>query len=243
MASLDGRVAVITGASSGIGLAIAKRFVLEGAHVYITGRRQEQLEKAAREIGRNIEVVQGDVTSAEYLVHLFAVVKQNRGKVDILVTSSGVAEMNLLADISEEHYDKTFALNARATLFTIKGALPLMSRGSSVVLIGSIADSIGTRGYTTYGASKAAVRSFARTWANELAPSGIRVNVLSPGPIDTPMFDGTSEEVRETLTRLIPLGRLGRPDEVAAVALFLASDQSSFVTGAEICVDGGMTQI
>lgn len=243
MALLEKKVVVITGGNSGIGFAIAQRFVAEGAYVFITGRRQEELDKAVRIIGRNVEAIQGDATISDDLVRLFEVVRQRKTRLDILVANSGLAEMSLLPDITEEHYDKVFALNARATLFTLKRALPLMNSGGSVVLVGSIAGSIGTPGYTTYGASKAVVRSFARTWANELAPSGIRVNVVSPGPIDTPMFDGASEEVRESLTKMIPLRRLGRPEEVAAAVLFLASDQSSFTTGSELCVDGGMAQV
>ncbi len=167
----------------------------------------------------------------------------SKGKLDILVANSGFSEAATLDDITEEHFDKTFGLNARATLFTVQKAVPMMTRGGTVVLIGSIAGFIGTPGYGAYGATKAATRSYARTWTNELASRGIRVNTLSPGPIDTPMLAGASEEVRTTLKGLIPLGRLGWPEEVAAAALFLASDESSFIAGAELCIDGGMSQV
>lgn len=243
MSQLFGKVAVVTGGNSGIGLAIAQRFVAEGAYVFITGRRQAELDKAVALIGENVEAVQGDVTSTEDLDRLFETVRARKGKLDILVASSGIAEPTKLEDTSEVAYDKTFDLNARAILFTAQKAIPLMTGGGSIVLIGSIAGSIGTPGYGAYGASKAAVRSFARTWTNEFADRGIRVNTLSPGPIETPMFAEATDEVRKTLTALIPLRRLGKPEEVAAAALFLASDQSSFIAGAELCIDGGMSQV
>lgn len=243
MSKLNGKVAVVTGGSSGIGLAIARRFAAEGAHVFITGRRQAELDKAVALIGEGAEAVQGDATSMADLDRLYGTVRASRGRLDILVANSGFSEAATLNDTTEEHFDKTFGLNARATLFTVQKAVPLMTGGGAVVLIGSIAGFIGTPGYGAYGATKAAVRSFARTWTNELAAHGIRVNTLSPGPIDTPMMAGTTEEVRTALTGMIPLGRLGRPEEVAAAALFLASDESSFVTGAELCIDGGMAQV
>ncbi|KQN49569.1 oxidoreductase [Serratia sp. Leaf50] len=243
MQKLAGKTAVITGGNSGIGLAIAQRFVLEGAYVFIMGRRQEELDNAVSLIGHGIEAVQGDATNSADLDRLFARVKSVRGKLDILVPNSGISEYAPLETISEAHFDRTFGLNARATLFTVQGAVPLMSEGGAIVLIGSIAGFIGSAGYTTYGASKAAVRAYSRTWTRELASKGIRVNTLSPGPIDTPMFDAVSDEVRKTLTDLIPLGRLGKVDEVAAAALFLASDESSFIAGSELCIDGGMAQV
>jgi NAD(P)-dependent dehydrogenase (short-subunit alcohol dehydrogenase family) len=243
MSKLEGKTAVITGGSSGIGLAIAQRFVQEGAYVFITGRRQAQLDEAVRRIGGRVEAVQGDVTSKADLERLFKVVKDRAGQLDILVTSSGVSEFSTIDTLTEDHFDKAFDLNVRAMVFSVQGAVPLMAGGGAIVLIGSIAGTIGTPGYGTYGATKAAVRSFARTWTNELTGRGIRVNTLSPGPIDTPMFDGVSDEVRTLLTQQIPLKRLGRPDEVAAAALFLASADSSFVAGAEICIDGGMNQV
>ena len=179
----------------------------------------------------------------EDLDRLYEAIQERAGRLDVLVANSGMADTLSLGDITEGHFDKTFDLNARATLFTVQKALPLMAGGGSIVLIGSIADSIGTPGYTAYNASKAAVRSFSRTWTNELAARNIRVNTLSPGPIDTPMMMAASDEVRGFLTQKVPLGRLGKPEEVAAAALFLASDESSFIAGAELCIDGGMTQV
>ncbi len=243
MSSLSGKIAVVTGGSSGIGLATARRFVAEGAYVFITGRRQAELDEAAALIGKHVEAVQGDATHAADLDRLYRTVMASKGKLDILVANSGFSEAATLDDITEEHFDKTFGINARATLFTVQKAVPLMTAGGTIVLIGSIAGSIGTPGYSAYGATKAATRSYARTWTNELAGRGIRVNTLSPGPIDTPMMAGATEAVRKTLGGLIPLGRMGRPEEVAAAALFLASDESSFIAGAELCVDGGMSQV
>ncbi|WP_413733474.1 SDR family NAD(P)-dependent oxidoreductase [Sodalis sp. RH21] len=243
MAILSGKIAVITGGNSGIGLAIAQRFVVEGAFVFITGRRQEELDKAVAVIGENVEAIRGDLTQESDLERLFARVGAVKGRLDILVANSGVSEPSRLEDITPAHYDKTFNLNARATLFTAQKALPLMSKGAAIVLVGSIAGSIGTPEYTTYGATKAALRSYARTWTSELAARGIRVNTLSPGPIDTPMFAQVTDQAREALTGLVPLGRLGLPQEVAAAALFLASDESSYIAGAELCIDGGMAQV
>lgn len=243
MSRLNGKIAVVTGGSSGIGLAVARRFAAEGAHVFITGRRQAELDKAVALIGERVEAVQGDSTRAADLDRLYRTVVASKGRLDTLVVSSGFSEAAMLDDITEEHFDKTFGLNARATLFTVQKAVPLMAGGGTIVLIGSIAGSIGTPGYGAYSATKAATRSYARTWTNELAGRGIRVNTLSPGPIDTPMMAGTTEEVRKTLIGLIPLGRMGRPEEVAAAALFLASDESSFIAGAELCIDGGMIQV
>ncbi len=194
MARLDGKIAVVTGGSSGIGLAIARRFVEEGAYVFITGRRQAELDKAVALIGERVEAVQGDATNAADLDRLYRTVMASKGKLDILVANSGFSEAATLDDTTEGHFDKTFGLNARATLFTVQKAVPLMTSGGAVVLIGSIAGSIGTPGYGAYGATKAATRSYARTWTSELAGRGIRVNTLSPGPIDTPMMAGTTEE-------------------------------------------------
>src|SRR5476649_2010492 len=243
MLRLKGKIAVITGGNSGIGLATAQRFVEEGAYVFITGRRQNELDKAVTLIGSHIEAVRSDATRAEDLDRLYDRVKASKGKIDILVVSSGVSEYATLAETTAAHLDQTFNLNARATLFTVQKAVPLMVDGGSIVLIGSIAGSIGTPGYGAYGATKAAVRSFARTWTSELSGLGIRVNTLSPGPIYTPMFDSVTDDMRKTLTNLIPLGRLGLPAEVAAAALFLASDESSFIAGAELCIDGGLAQV
>lgn len=243
MARLSGKTALVTGGNSGIGLAVARRFAAEGARVFITGRRQAQLDDAVRLIGGDAEAIRGDVTIAADLTRLFDAIAARVGKLDILVTSSGMSEPATIHDITEDHFDRTFDLNVRGMVFTVQKALPLMGEGGAIVLIGSIAGAIGTPAYGTYGASKAAVRAYARTWTNELAPHGIRVNALSPGPIDTPMFDEASDEVRRSLTALIPLGRMGRPEEVAAAALFLASDESSFIAGAELSIDGGMSQV
>lgn len=243
MLKLEGKTAVVTGGNSGIGLAIARRFAEQGAHVFITGRRQAQLDEAVALIGGRVEAVQGDVTNAGDLDRLFDTVKAKAGKLDILVTSSGVSEYSTLESTTEDHFAKAFDVNVRGMVFTVQRAVQHMAGGGSIVLVGSIAGSIGNPGYGTYSATKAAVRSYARTWTAELAARKIRVNVLSPGPIDTPMFENVSDEVRLSLTSRIPLDRLGRPEEVADAALFLASSDSSFVAGAELCIDGGMTQV
>lgn len=240
MLKLEGKTALITGGGSGIGLAIAERFAAEGAQVFITGRRQTQLDLAVARIGPRAVAVQGDVTDAADLARLFDVVGK-AGKLDILVTSSGLSDYATLAETTEEHIDKTFDLNVRGMVLTVNGALPLMDTGAAIVLVGSIAGNTGNAGYGTYSATKAAVRSYARTWTHELAGRGIRVNTVSPGPTDTPMFNGVSDAVRTRFTSRIPLNRLGRPEEVAAAVLFLASEESSYVAGAELIVDGGMT--
>ncbi len=240
---LQGKTAVVTGGGSGIGLAIAERFAQEGSRVFIVGRRKPELDEAAKRLGDSVQAIQGDITKAEDLERLYETVKQQAGRLDILVANSGMADALSIDQITEDHFDKTFDLNARATLFTVQKALPLMTAGGSIVLIGSVADSIGTPGYTAYNASKAAVRSFARTWTSELASHNIRVNTLSPGPIETAMMLAAPAEVRSALASKIPLGRLGRAEEVAAAALFLASDESSFIAGAELCIDGGLTQV
>lgn len=243
MGRLVDKVALVVGGGSGIGLAIARRFASEGADVFVTGRREADLRAAARQIGGKVHAVRADAGDLHDLEGAFSAVRSERGRLDILVVNAGMSEHGPLGQVTEEHFDRTFGLNVRSLLFASQAALGLMGAGGAIVLVGSIAGVIGTSGYGVYGASKAAVRSFARTWANELAPRGIRVNVVSPGPVDTPMFDSASEEVRDALTKLIPIGRLGRPEEVAAAALFLGSDESSFVTGAELAVDGGMAQV
>jgi NAD(P)-dependent dehydrogenase (short-subunit alcohol dehydrogenase family) len=240
---LDGKIAVITGGGSGIGLAIAQRFVAEGAYVFITGRRQAELDRAVASIGDNIAAVQGDVTVTADLDRLYETVKAKSGRLDVLVVNSGIAEPAPLTEITEAHFDKLFDVNARASLFTVQKAVPLMTGGGTIVLVGSIAGSIGTAGYTAYGATKAAMRSYARSWTTEFGDRGIRVNTLSPGPIDTPMFDKVSDELKDMVGGLIPLRRMGRPEEVASAALFLASDESSYIAGAELCIDGGMSQV
>jgi len=239
---LQGKVALVTGGNDGIGFAVAQRFVREGAYVFITGRRTDKLEHAVATIGDHVEAVPGDIAVGADLDRLFATIQARKGRLDIFVANAGVADWGTLDTITEALYDRTFDVNARATLFTAQRAIALMPSGSTIVLIGSIAGSTGTPGYGVYGASKAAIRSYARTWTNELAARGIRVNTLSPGPIDTTMMARASAEVREAATARIPLGRFGKPEEVAAAALFLASDESSFVAGAELLIDGGLSQ-
>ncbi|WP_346830846.1 SDR family oxidoreductase [Pseudomonas abietaniphila] len=243
MAKLSGKIALVTGGTSGIGLATAKRFIEEGAFVFITGRSRESVDKALSELGEQAQGIRADVTKREDLRLIVEAIEKRSERLDILVMSAGIADYSPLVETSEAHFDKTFDTNARAPLFVMKEVLPLMPSGASVVLIGSIAGFIGTAGYGAYGASKAALRAYARTWTNELSERGIRVNVVSPGPIDTPMFDAVSEEVRKSVSDLIPLRRLGKPEEVAAAALFLASDESSFIAGSELCIDGGMAQV
>ncbi|MFI5747005.1 SDR family NAD(P)-dependent oxidoreductase [Streptomyces sp. NPDC051644] len=249
MNRLDGKVALVTGGSSGIGLATAQRFVEEGAYVFITGRRRLELDKAKDEIGRNVMTVQGDVTVSADLDRLFRTIEKEKGKIDVVVANSGLVDPQEFGRITEESFDRTFNLNARGTLFTAQKALPLMNDGGSIILVGSIAAYTGIAGYTTYSATKAALRSYARTWTKELKDRGIRVNVLSPGPIDTPIMDSQADSkegadaIRAAFASVIPLGRMGRPEEAAAAALFLASDESSFCAGMDLSVDGGMAQV
>jgi NAD(P)-dependent dehydrogenase (short-subunit alcohol dehydrogenase family) len=240
---LDDRVAVITGATSGMALATAKLFVEEGAYVFITGRNQERLNKAVKEVGKNITGVQGDAGSLSDLDRLFETVKKEKGRIDILFASAGIGELNKpLGSITEKGFDDIFNVNVRGTLFTVQKALPLMKDGGSIILNSSIAGVKGFPGTTVYSASKAAVRSFARSWTAELK-GRIRVNVISPGTIDTAIFDGTPQEMIDNFVSIIPMARMGQPREIAAAALFLASDDSSFVTGIEMFVDGGTAQV
>jgi NAD(P)-dependent dehydrogenase (short-subunit alcohol dehydrogenase family) len=249
MAKLQGKVAVITGGNSGMGLATARRFVDEGAHVFITGRRQAELDAAVEQIGKNVTGVQGDVSNLADLDRLYATVKEQKGKIDVVFANAGVGENARLGEITEEHFDRIFNINVRGLLFTVQKALPFLQDGGSIILNGSIASIKGMESFGVYSASKAAVRSFARTWTVDLKQRKIRVNTLSPGPIDTPILKGltsTEEQLVQLKTNLasgVPLGRMGSPDEIANVALFLASDDSSFVTGIELFVDGGMAQV
>ena len=245
MSRLKNKVAVVIGGGVGIGGAIAQRFAVEGARVFATSRKAVENEPGAwLDInGGGIRAVRADAGSLSNLKQVFELVRSETGRIDVLVVNAGISEFSTLGNISEDHVDRIFGLNVRSLLFAVQGGIDLMHPGGSIVLVGSIADVVGTKGYGVYSASKAAVRSFTRTWANELASRGIRVNVVSPGPTDTAMMADTTDEVRQALTNMIPLGRLGRPDEVAAAALFLASDESSFTTGAELCVDGGATQV
>jgi len=240
---LDDRIAVITGATSGMALATAKLFVQEGAYVFITGRSQERLDKAVKEIGKNVTGVQGDAGNLADLDRLFETIKKEKGHIDILFASAGIGELSKpLGSITEKGFDDTFDVNVRGTLFTVQKAIPLMSDCGSIILNSSIAGVKGLPGTTVYSASKAAVRSFARTWTAELK-GRIRVNVISPGTIDTAIFDGTPQEMIDGFVSIIPMARMGQPREIAAAALFLASDDSSFVTGIEMFVDGGTAQV
>jgi NAD(P)-dependent dehydrogenase (short-subunit alcohol dehydrogenase family) len=244
MEKLKGRIAVITGATSGMALATAKLFVDEGAYVFITGRRQAQLDAAVKEIGQNVTGVQGDAANLGDLDRLYETVKTTKGNIDIVFASAGIGEFNVPLDsVTEANFDNTFNVNVRGTLFTVKKALPLMRDGGSVILNGSIASVKGFPGLSVYNASKAAVRSFARSWTSDLKGRKIRVNVISPGTIDTGIFDGVPNEVKDQFVSLIPMGRIGQPREIATAALFLASDDSSFITGIELFVDGGTVQI
>ena len=246
---LEGKVAVITGANSGIGLASAKRFAAEGAQVFMTGRRKKELDAAVAEVGHNSRGVEGDVANLADLDRLFAVVKDEAGAIDILFANAGLGEFAALGEITEDHFDRTFEVNVKGTLFTVQKALPLFRDGGSIILAGSTAASTGIPAFSVYSASKAAIRSFARSWILDLAPRKIRVNVLAPGATSTPGWRALapSEGARQEMIRLTqaatPLGRLGDPDETASAALFLASDESSFVTGSEFFVDGGSAQI
>jgi NAD(P)-dependent dehydrogenase (short-subunit alcohol dehydrogenase family) len=231
MSKLNGKVAVVTGGSTGIGLAIAKLFVEEGAYVYITGRRATGLEKAKAEIGRNVTAVQSDVANLADIDRLYKTVAAEKGIVHVVVSNAGIVEQASIDTLTPEHFDKTFNINARGPVFLVQKLLPLMTRGGSIVLVSSAIHVMGIPGHTTYAATKAALRSYARTWAAEFKDRGIRVNTLSPGVTDTPMLDSQSEE-REALVKMylsmIPIGRLARADEIANAALFLASDQSSY---------------
>ncbi|QDU26184.1 Diacetyl reductase [(S)-acetoin forming] [Anatilimnocola aggregata] len=246
---LAGKIAVITGGNSGMGLATARRFVAEGAYVYITGRRQKELDEAVQLIGSNVTAVQGDVANLADLDRLYDLVKQQHGRVDIVFANAGAGELVPIADVTEEHFDKLFSINVKGLVFTVQKALHLMPDGGSIILNASIASIKGFEAFSVYSATKAAVRSFARTWTADLKARKIRVNALSPGTIDTPILDGlgtTKEEVDQAkagFASLIPLGRMGTADEIAKVALFLASDDSSFVTGVELFVDGGAAQV
>jgi NAD(P)-dependent dehydrogenase (short-subunit alcohol dehydrogenase family) len=243
MNKLKGKVAVITAATSGMALATAKLFVEEGAYVFITGRRKDKLDEAVKLIGKNVTGVQGDAANLRDLDRLYETVKREKGKIDVLFASAGQGEIATLEKVTEEHFDKTFGLNVRGTLFTVQKALPLFNDDGSIVLNGSIAGIKGFPAFGVYSASKAALRSFARTWLLELKDRRIRVNVLSPGTIDTPALDGLGADAKNSFKALIPRGEMGRPEEIATVALFLASSDSSFVNGVELFVDGGTAQI
>jgi NAD(P)-dependent dehydrogenase (short-subunit alcohol dehydrogenase family) len=244
MGKLDGRVAVITGGTSGMALASAQLFVEEGAYVFITGRRQEKVDEAVKLIGRNVTGVQGDAANLDDLDRLFDTVRREKGKIDVLFASAGSGESAKIGEVTEKHFDTVFGLNTRGTLFAVQKALPLFNDGGSIIMTGSVASVKGWPAFSVYSASKAALRSFARTWLNELKDRKIRVNVLSPGQVATPiqeqLFDAATIQQFESL---IPRGKMGRPEEIATVALFLASDDSSYVNGVDLSVDGGTTAI
>ena len=249
MSKLEGKVVVITGANSGIGLASAKLFASEGARVFMTGRRQVELDKAVAEVGHGARGVQGDIANLADLDRLYDVVREEAGHIDVLFANAGLGEFMPLSDITEEHFDRTFGANVKGTLFTVQKALPLLRDGASVILTGSAAGVKGAPAFSVYSATKAAIRNFARSWILDLAPRRIRVNVLAPGAVSTPGMQGLfpSEEVRKSVVAMMeaaaPAGRMGSPDDIANAALFLASDDSSFVNGSELFVDGGAAQI
>ncbi|SFU54760.1 NAD(P)-dependent dehydrogenase, short-chain alcohol dehydrogenase family [Methylobacterium sp. 174MFSha1.1] len=243
MARMVDKVALVVGGAKGIGLAVAERLAIEGASVVLTGRHADEVEAAAARIGRGARGLVADAARREDLQRVVAIVRETHGRIDALVLNAGISEPATLRDGTPEHFDRHFAVNVRGAVFGLQAALGAMGRGASVVLMGSIADAAGITPYGTYAATKAALRSYARTWTAELAPQGIRVNVVAPGPTDTAMMASVPEEGRAALIAPIPLGRMARPEEVAAATLFLLSDEASFVAGAELCVDGGMRQV
>lgn len=246
---LAGKIAVITGGNSGMGLATAKRFVEEGAQVVITGRREKELAEAAAFIGRNVTTVAGDISNLEDLDRLYTVVKEKHGHIDILFANAGGGVIAPLATSTEAQFDQTFDINVKGVFFTVQKALPLFKDGGSIILTSSNANELGVPGLTAYAASKAAVRSFARGWTMELKDRRIRVNSMSPGPIETPALDKVGlppEQVAQAVagfTSQVPMGRRGTPEEIASVVVFLASDESSYITGVDLAVDGGMAQV
>ena len=249
MGKLDGKVALITGGNSGIGLATAKRFVQEGAYVFITGRTQSKLDEAAKQVGSYVTGVQGDVGKLADLDRLFAQIEKDKGKLDIVFANAGIARYATLGNIDEEHFDSIFGGNVKGLLFTVQKALPLLPDGASIILNASVVGSKGLASNSVYSATKAAVRSFARTWTTDLKARRIRVNAISPGPIDTEGLRellGSAQAGQDRLKSIgttVPLGRLGTADEIAKAAVFLASDDSSFVAGVELFVDGGFAQV
>jgi NAD(P)-dependent dehydrogenase (short-subunit alcohol dehydrogenase family) len=246
MSTLTGKVAVISGGTTGIGLAIAQRFAAEGAHVFIFGRRQSQLAEAAELIGRNVTAIQADAANLDDLDRVAAAVRDEKGVVDIIVSNAGYTEQASIDTITPEHFDKAFNLMARGPVFLVQKLLPMMEGGGSIILVSSAMHLMGIPGHTAYAATKAALRSYARTWAAEFKDRGIRVNMLSPGVTDTPILDAQQaprEDLVSMYKSMVPLGRLARAEEMASAALFLASDQSSYMTGADLMNDGGIGQV
>jgi NAD(P)-dependent dehydrogenase (short-subunit alcohol dehydrogenase family) len=240
---LQGKVAVITGGATGIGFAAAKLFVEEGAYVYITGRRQKELDEAVKAIGNNVTGVQGDVSNLADLDRLYETVETEGRRIDVVFANAGFAEFAPLGSVTEEHFDLLFNINVKGTLFTVQKALPLLNDGSSIILTGSVGSAKGTPAFWVYGATKAAIRNFVRAWSIELKDRRIRSNVLSPGPTETPMVEQQPADAIARIVSTIPMGRMGSPEEIAKAALFLASDDSSFITGIELFVDGGRAQV
>jgi len=246
---LEGKVALITGGNSGIGLATAKQFVNEGAYVFITGRREAELAAAKKQIGKNVTAIQGDVSNLDDLDRLFAQIRKEKGNIDIVFANAGVARYAPLGAISEDFFDSIFDINVKGVLFTVQKSLPLLRDGGSIILNASIVASKGLSSNSVYSATKAAVRSFARTWTTDLKDRRIRVNAISPGPIDTPGLSEllasseTGEQRRKMISTTVPLGRFGRPEEIAKAVVFLASDDASYITGIELFVDGGFAQV
>jgi NAD(P)-dependent dehydrogenase (short-subunit alcohol dehydrogenase family) len=243
MGKLQGKVAVITGGTEGIGLATAQLFVKEEAYVFITGRRQKERDEAVSAIGGNVTGVQGDVAKLADLDRLYETIGKVKGRIDIIFANAGVGEFVPFGKVTEEHFDRLFNINVRGALFTVQKGLPLLNDGGSIILTGSVASVKGTAAFGVYAASKAAIRSFVRTWTADLKDRHIRSNVVSPGPISTPLTSRQSADVIARIVSTVPMGRMGEPDEVAKAALYLASDDSSFVTGVELFVDGGRAQI
>jgi NAD(P)-dependent dehydrogenase (short-subunit alcohol dehydrogenase family) len=249
MGELEGKIALITGGNSGIGLATAKEFVAEGAYVFITGRRQPELDAAVKQIGKNVTAVQGDVSKLSDLDRLVATIKENKGHLDIIFANAGGGAFAPLGAITEAQFDKEFGINVKGVLFTVQKALPLLRDGASIIINGSIAGSKGIPALSVYSATKAAVRSFARSWTADLKDRKIRVNIISPGPIETPGADNLFSDPEQLkafksgLITAVPLGRIGAASEIAKPTVFLASDNSSFITGTELFVDGGMAQV
>lgn len=248
MSLLKNKIAIVTGGSSGIGLATAKRFAEEGAYVFIAGRRQAEIDEAVAEIGENVTGVKTDISNLDDLDRLYETVAR-KGKIDAIFANAAFVEKTMTASATPEHFDKTFNTNARGTYFTVQKALPYLNDGASIILVASAGKNKGLPGRSAYSATKAAIRSFARTWTSELKDRGIRTNVLSPGAVDTPMFDGQfpsgegATEARRQVVAMTPLRRLAHPDEIACAALFLASNLSSYVAGIDLPVDGGLTAI
>ena len=249
MGKLEGKIALITGGNSGIGLATAKQFVNEGAYVFITGRREPELAAAVKEIGRNVTAVQGDVANLDDLDRLFAQIKREKTRLDVVFANAGVAKYAPFGTITEEFFDSIFNINVKGVLFTVQKALPLMPDGATIILNASIVGSKGLPANSVYSATKAAVRSFARTWTTDLKERRIRVNAVSPGAIETPGLNDllasaeAGQERRKMISNTVPLGRFGTPDEIAKAVVFLASGDSSYITGTELFVDGGFAQV